>query len=58
MMTIIVAVDTGGYRLESALDSRLKFVEDHIKGIMASVESISGVIAEVKHRQNNKLYHK
>ncbi|XP_013137647.1 PREDICTED: fibrinogen C domain-containing protein 1-like isoform X1 [Papilio polytes] len=50
-------MDTGAYRLESALDSRLKFVEDHIKGIMASVESISGVIAEVKHRQNNKLYH-
>ncbi|CAG5027789.1 unnamed protein product [Parnassius apollo] len=51
-------IEGGEYRLESSLESRLKLVEDHVKSIMTSVESISGVIAEVKHRQNTKNYHR
>ncbi|XP_068619019.1 fibrinogen C domain-containing protein 1-like [Battus philenor] len=46
------------YRLDSNVDTRLKFIEDHIKSIMTSVDSISGIISQVKHRQNShKTFH-
>ncbi|CAH2035160.1 unnamed protein product, partial [Iphiclides podalirius] len=54
----VFRVDGGELRLESSVDTRLKFVEDHVKSIMASVDSISNIISEVKHRQNSKIYHR
>ncbi|CAH0703490.1 unnamed protein product [Spodoptera exigua] len=39
------------YRLDSNLDSRLTFLETHLKTVQAGVESIVSIISEVKNRQ-------
>ncbi|CAK1554091.1 unnamed protein product [Leptosia nina] len=45
-------VEGAEYQLDTTLDSRLTFLESHMKNIMTSVESIATIISEVKTRQN------
>ncbi|XP_035434440.2 fibrinogen C domain-containing protein 1 isoform X3 [Spodoptera frugiperda] len=46
----------GEYRLDSNLDSRLTFLETHMKTIQAGVESIVSTISEVKNRQYSRTF--
>ncbi|XP_035434481.2 angiopoietin-related protein 7 isoform X5 [Spodoptera frugiperda] len=49
-------VEGGEYRLDSNLDSRLTFLETHMKTIQAGVESIVSTISEVKNRQYSRTF--
>ncbi|CAH1647671.1 unnamed protein product [Spodoptera littoralis] len=49
-------VEGGEYRLDSNLDSRLTFLETHVKTIQAGVESIVSTISEVKNRQYSRNF--
>ncbi|XP_050684023.1 angiopoietin-related protein 7-like [Leptidea sinapis] len=44
-------VEGAEYQMDSNLDSRLSFLENHMKNIMTSVDSIATIISEVKARQ-------
>ncbi|CAH0716405.1 unnamed protein product, partial [Brenthis ino] len=48
------SVDNKECSLEVNLDSRLSFLESHMKSVMNSVDTIANVIAEVKNRQRTR----
>ncbi|KAJ0183802.1 hypothetical protein K1T71_000225 [Dendrolimus kikuchii] len=51
-------VEGSNFSVDASLDSRLTFLENHIKTIMNGVESIASIINEVKNRQYSRSFSK
>ncbi|XP_045510174.1 angiopoietin-related protein 7-like isoform X1 [Colias croceus] len=51
-------VEGAEYQVDASLDSRLAYLESHMKNIMTSIESIASVISEVKTRQSARIVSK
>lgn len=49
-------VEGSNYALDATLDSRLTFLENHVKTIMTGVDSIVTIINEVKNRQYSRSF--
>ncbi|XP_052746732.1 techylectin-5B-like [Bicyclus anynana] len=47
--------DNSECNLEATLDTRLSYLENHIKSVLTSVEAITTVISDVKNRDTNKI---